>query len=85
MAQGTGDVGDSSEGVAVFKSQDWLDRVFAVGIIGKGLNGAAELIGGVLLLLLTWREYGQQRLRRDALEGQVVTSPTQSTSNPRRV
>jgi uncharacterized membrane protein len=30
-----------------------LDRAFAVGIIGKGLNGVAELIGGLLLLLLT--------------------------------
>lgn len=36
----------------MFKPQNWLDRVFEVGIIGKGLNGAAELIGGVLLLLL---------------------------------
>jgi uncharacterized membrane protein len=43
---------DSSEGMDVFKPQNWLDRVFEVGIIGKGLNGAAELIGGVLLLLL---------------------------------
>ncbi len=25
----------------VFKPQNWLDRVFEVGIIGKGLNGAA--------------------------------------------
>jgi uncharacterized membrane protein len=37
----------------VFKPKDWLDRVFEVGIIGKGLNGVAELIGGVLLLFVS--------------------------------
>jgi uncharacterized membrane protein len=37
----------------MFKPQNWLDRVFEVGIIGKGLNGAAELIGGLLLLVLS--------------------------------
>lgn len=37
----------------MFKPENWLDRVFEIGIIGKGLNGAAELIGGLLLLFLT--------------------------------
>jgi uncharacterized membrane protein len=37
----------------MFKPQNWLDRVFEVGIIGKGLNGAAELVGGLLLLFLS--------------------------------
>jgi uncharacterized membrane protein len=37
----------------MFKPKDWLDRVFEVGIIGKGINGTAELIGGVLLLLVS--------------------------------
>jgi uncharacterized membrane protein len=37
----------------VFKPKNWLDRLFKIGIIGKGLNGAAELVGGLLLLLLT--------------------------------
>lgn len=36
----------------MFRPENWLDRVFAVGIVGKGLNGAAELIGGLLLLFL---------------------------------
>jgi uncharacterized membrane protein len=36
----------------VFKPKNWLDRLFEIGIIGKGLNGAAELVGGLLLLLL---------------------------------
>ena len=37
----------------VFKPEGWLDRVFAVGIVGKGLDGAIELIGGLLLLLVS--------------------------------
>lgn len=37
----------------MFKPQGWLDRVFEIGIIGKGLNGAAELVGGLLLLFVT--------------------------------
>jgi hypothetical protein len=26
----------------MFTPKDWLDRIFEIGIIGKGLNGAAE-------------------------------------------
>ena len=37
----------------VFHPRTWLDRVFENGIIAKGLNGLAELVGGVLLLLVT--------------------------------
>jgi len=37
----------------VFRPRDWLDRLFVIGIIGKGLNGLAELIGGLLLLFVT--------------------------------
>lgn len=37
----------------MFRPTNWLDRVFAVGIIGKGLNGAAEVVGGILLLLVS--------------------------------
>jgi uncharacterized membrane protein len=36
----------------MFKPKDWLDRVFTIGIIGKGLNGVAELIGGLMLLFV---------------------------------
>jgi uncharacterized membrane protein len=39
--------------VIVFRPRDWLDRLFVIGIIGKGLNGLAELIGGLLLLFVT--------------------------------
>ena len=37
----------------MFKPQNWLDRAFEIGIIGKGLNGCVELIGGLLLLFAT--------------------------------
>ena len=39
--------------MGVFRPRNWLDRAFVVGIIGKGLNGVAELLGGLLLLFLT--------------------------------
>lgn len=39
--------------MTIFRPRSWLDRVFAVGIIGKGLNGAVELLGGLLLLFVT--------------------------------
>ena len=39
--------------VSGFRPRNWLDRAFLIGIIGKGLNGAAELLGGMLLLFLT--------------------------------
>jgi uncharacterized membrane protein len=38
---------------AMFKPKDWLDRFFEIGIIAKGLNGIAELVGGLLLLFVT--------------------------------
>jgi uncharacterized membrane protein len=34
----------------MFTPKDWLDRVFEIGIIAKGLNGVAELVGGLVLL-----------------------------------
>jgi uncharacterized membrane protein len=37
----------------MFKPKDLLDRLFEIGIILKGLNGLVELLGGVLLLLVT--------------------------------
>ena len=39
--------------MSVFRPRNWLDRAFVVGIVGKGLNGMAELLGGLLLLFLT--------------------------------
>jgi uncharacterized membrane protein len=37
----------------MFKPKDSLDRLFEIGIILKGLNGLAELLGGLLLLFVT--------------------------------
>jgi uncharacterized membrane protein len=36
-----------------FKSGDPLDRAFAVGIILKGLDGVLEIVGGILLLVVS--------------------------------
>ncbi len=36
-----------------FKSGDLLDRAFAVGIVLKGLDGVLEVVGGVLLLVVS--------------------------------
>lgn len=36
-----------------FKSGDRLDRAFAIGIILKGLDGVLEVLGGVLLLVVS--------------------------------
>src|SRR5215212_8773639 len=37
----------------MFKPQNSLDRVFEIGIIAKGVNGAVELLGGLLLLFVS--------------------------------
>jgi uncharacterized membrane protein len=37
----------------MFKPKDWLDRLFQIGIILKGLDGVMELVGGLLLLFVT--------------------------------
>ena len=71
-----------------------LGRAFAVGIVGKGLNGAFELIGGLLLLFLalepihrvlvvealTWCDYRQQRRLRATTDDHGSGSPRPSTS-----
>ncbi len=38
---------------AGFRPRSWFDRVFEVAIVAKGLNGATELVGGLLLLVVT--------------------------------
>ena len=38
--------------MTLFRPQNWLDRLFAIGIVLKGLDGLGELIGGVLLLFV---------------------------------
>ena len=43
----------SPKKIKMFTPKDWLDRLFQIGIIVKGLNGLAELVGGLLLLFAT--------------------------------
>jgi hypothetical protein len=55
----------------MFHPRDFLDWVFEVGIVVKGLNGLLELVGGVLLLIVTPAaikgiEYRKQRGTRSA-------------------
>jgi uncharacterized membrane protein len=57
----------------VFKPKNWLDRVFEIGIIGKGLNGAAELIGGLLLLLV--KPESIHRWARILTQGELSDDP----------
>ena len=57
----------------MFRPHDWLDRLFEIGIIGKGLDGAAELLGGLLLLWAT-----PDRIRHLALvltQGELSEDP----------
>lgn len=46
--------GDASTGHLVrSRPRDWLDRVLVIGIVLKGIDGLLEVLGGVLLVLLT--------------------------------
>jgi uncharacterized membrane protein len=57
----------------MFRPRDWLDWLFEIGIIGKGLDGAAELLGGLLLL---WAS--PDRIRRLAIvltQGELSEDP----------
>lgn len=57
----------------MFKPKDTLDRVFEIGIIAKGLNGIAELIGGLLLLFVTPDRI--RHLARVLTEGELSEDP----------
>jgi uncharacterized membrane protein len=59
--------------VVMFKPKDTLDRVFEIGIIGKGLNGIAELLGGLLLLFVTPDRI--RHLARVVTEGELSEDP----------
>ena len=32
--------------------RDWVDRLFVLGLVGKGVDALAEIVGGLLLLLI---------------------------------
>ena len=44
--------GASAQHPEVLRQPDWVDRLFVVGIIGKGVDAVGEVIGGILLLIL---------------------------------
>jgi uncharacterized membrane protein len=46
-------VGRSTNSMPWFRPRDLLDQTFEVGIILKGLDGALEVIGGLLLLVVS--------------------------------
>ena len=43
----------STSQLARFRAKDWLDWIFEIGIVLKGIDGLLEVVGGVLLLVLT--------------------------------
>jgi uncharacterized membrane protein len=56
-----------------FVPKDTLDRVFEIGIVLKGLNGLLELVGGILLLLVTPSQiYG---IVRDLTQPELSNDP----------
>ena len=63
----------TSPKLMMFKPRDWLDRVFEIGIIVKGLNGLAELLGGLLLLFATPRSI--HRLAVVLTQGELSEDP----------
>ena len=42
----------SAQHVDILHPRDWVDRLFVLGILGKGLDALGEIIGGILLLVL---------------------------------
>lgn len=59
--------------MTVSRPRGWLDRLFVVGIVAKGLNGVVELVGGVLLLLVTPATL--QRLASSWTHGELSEDP----------
>ncbi|GAA3578108.1 DUF2127 domain-containing protein [Microlunatus spumicola] len=59
--------------MTVFHPRGWLDRVFLVGIVAKGLNGLVEVVGGALLLLVTPATL--QRLAASWTHGELSEDP----------
>ncbi len=62
-----------------FRPNDLLDRTFEVGIILKGLDGALEVLGGLLLLLVS--PAAINRVTTTLTQHELSEDPT--TSSPR--
>ena len=56
-----------------FRPHGVLDRLFQIGIIGKGLNGLAEILGGLALLLTTPAQL--QGIARLLTQGELSEDP----------
>jgi uncharacterized membrane protein len=65
--------------LGMYSPKGWLDRAFEVGIIAKGLNGAAEIVGGLLLLLVTPDQI--HRIVRDITQGELSEDPNDVVAN----
>jgi uncharacterized membrane protein len=42
----------SAQHVDILRPRDWVDRLFVLGIVGKGVDALGEIVGGLLLLVL---------------------------------
>jgi uncharacterized membrane protein len=42
----------SAQHVDILHPRDWVDRIFVLGIVGKGVDALGEIVGGILLLVL---------------------------------
>jgi uncharacterized membrane protein len=42
----------SAQPTDILYRRDWVDRLFVLGIFGKGIDGLGEVVGGMLLLVL---------------------------------
>lgn len=57
----------------MFHAQDGWDRLFEIGILGKGLIGLVEVLGGLVLLLAS--PDGLRRLTRSWTRGELAEDP----------
>lgn len=55
------------------RDRTWLDKTFRIGLVLKGLDGVLELVGGVLLLLVTPDQLGS--LIRALTQHELVEDP----------
>ena len=63
----------------MFTPRGWLDRAFEVGIVAKGLNGALEIVGGLLLLFVTPDQI--HWLARVVTQGELSEDPHDVVAN----
>ena len=42
----------SARHLDILHPRDWVDRLFVIGVVGKGVDALGEIVGGLLLLIL---------------------------------